>query len=191
MSNVDQETEVTRKAVAKHFLLDASGEVTDDETKAAGIRYVQISTGATFDYQISDAAKTMLAVFGAKTLATNEASQSRNNPKGAGSDQEQMEAIRNRFALLDQGEWVDRTRTPGAMVDKDTLAEAVIMVMIEDGKISEEEAQDSVKAKVRAKLEDDAAYMTTVRQHPRVTANYAKLKGRVVKTTDDLMAALG
>lgn len=190
MSNVDQETEVTRKAVAKHFLLDQGGEVTDDETKATGIRYLQISTGTQFDYQISDAAKLMLAVFGAKTLATNEASQVRNNPKGAGGDQEQMEAIRNRFALLDQGEWVDRTRTPGAMVDKDALAEAVIMVMVEDQKITEEQASGDAKAKVRQKLEDDPTYLTTVRQHPRVTANYAKIKGRVVKTTDDLMAAL-
>jgi hypothetical protein len=190
MTSTDEATEVTRKAVAKHFLLDSAGEVTEDETKATGIRYVQISTGTTFDYQVSDAAKTMLSVFGAKTLATNEASQVRNNPKGAGGDSEQMEAVRNRFALLDQGEWVDRTRTPGAMVDKDALAEAVIMVMIEDGRITEEQATEGGKAKVRQKLDDDAAYVTTVRQHPRVTANYAKIKGRVVKTTDDLMSAL-
>jgi hypothetical protein len=190
MTNVDQETEVTKRAVAKHFLLDASGDVTEDETKATGIRYLQISTGDKFDYQISEAARLMLACFGAKTLATNESSQVRNNPKGAGGDAEQMEAIRNRFALLDQGEWVDRTRTPGAVVDKDALAEAIVIVMLADGKITEDQATGDAKAKVRQKLEDDPQYQATARQHPRVTAEYAKLKGRTVKTTDDLMAAI-
>jgi hypothetical protein len=190
MTNVDEATTVTRKPVAKHFLLDAQGEVTDDETKATGIRYTQIASGEVFDYQISEAAKLMLATFGAKTLATNESSQVRNNPKGAGGDAEQMEAIKNRFALLDQGEWVDRTREGGATVNKDWLAEAIILVMLADGKITEEQASGDAKAKVRAKLEDDKAYQTTARQHPRVAAEYSKLAGRVVKTTDDLMAAI-
>jgi hypothetical protein len=145
MTNVETETNVTKKAVAKHFLLNAAGEVVENETEATGIRYQQLSTGDTFDYQISDAAKTMLAVFGAKTLATNESSQVRNNPKGAGGDAEQMEAIRNRFALLDQGEWVDRTREGGAAVNKDWLCEATIMVMIEDKKITEEQAAGDFK----------------------------------------------
>lgn len=190
MTNVDEATTVTRKAVAKHFLLDAQGEVTDDETKATGIRYQQIASGEVFDYQVSEAAKLMLATFGAKTLATNESSQVRNNPKGAGGDAEQMEAIKNRFALLDQGEWVDRTREGGATVNKDWLAEAIILVMLADGKITTEQASGDAKAKVRQKLEDDKAYQTTARQHPRVAAEYSKLAGRVVKTTDDLMAAI-
>jgi hypothetical protein len=190
MTNVDEATTVTRKAVAKHFLLDANGDVTEDETKATGIRYTQIASGETFDYQVSEAAKLMLATFGAKTLATNESSQVRNNPKGAGGDAEQMEAIKNRFALLDQGEWVDRTREGGATVNKDWLAEAIILVMLADGKITDEQAGGDAKAKVRQKLEDDKAYVTTARQHPRVAAEYSKLAGRVVKTTDDLMAAI-
>jgi len=190
MTNVDTETAVTKKAVAKHFLLNASGDVVENETDATGIRYQQLSTGDTFDYQITDAAKTMLAVFGAKTLATNESSQVRNNPKGAGGDAEQMEAIRNRFALLDQGEWVDRTREGGGAVNKDWLAEAIVLVMLEDQRITEEQAAGDAKAKVRQKLEDDAIYLKNSRQHPRVTANYAKLAGRVVKTTDDLMSAI-
>lgn len=190
MTNVDEATTVTRKAVAKHFLLDSNGEVTDDETKATGIRYHQITSGEVFDYQVSEAAKLMLATFGAKTLATNESSQVRNNPKGAGGDAEQMEAIKNRFALLDQGEWVDRTREGGATVNKDWLAEAIILVMLADGKITDAQASGDAKAKVRAKLEDDKAYQTTARQHPRVAAEYSKLAGRVVKTTDDLMAAI-
>jgi hypothetical protein len=189
MTNIDSEVVVPKKAVAKHFLLNAQGEVVENETDATGIRYTQLSTNDTFDYQISDAAKTMLAVFGAKTLATNESSQVRNNPKGAGSDAEQMEAIRNRFALLDQGEWVDRAREGGATINKDWLTEAVIQVMLEDGKITEDQAAGDAKDKIRQKVED-AAYVKIARQHPRVAANYAKLAGRTVKSTDDLMAAL-
>lgn len=190
MSNVDEDTTVVKKQVAKHSLLNAAGDVTESETEATGIRYVQVSTGETFDYQVSEAAKMMLAVFGSKTLATNESSQVRNNPKGAGSDSEQMEAIKNRFALLDSGEWVDRTREGGAAVNKDALAEAIVLVMLADGKITAEQAAGDAKDKIRQKVEDDATYVKTARQHPRVTAEYAKLVGRVVKTTDDLMAAL-
>jgi len=190
MSNVDEATTVTRKAVAKHFLLDDQGNVTEDETKATGIRYQQIASGETFDYQVSEAAKLMLATFGAKTLATNESSQVRNNPKGAGGDAEQMEAIKNRFAILDGGEWVDRTREGGATVNKDWLTEAIILVALADGKITQEQAAGDFKAKIRQKLEESADYVKTARQHPRVTAEYSKLAGRVVKTTDDLMAAI-
>lgn len=189
MSNVDEDTNVTRKAVAKHFLLDENGEVTQDETKAKGFRYHQISTGEKFDYIVTPAAMLMLACFGGKTLATNEASQVRNNPKGAGGDAEQMEAIKNRFALLDQGEWVDRTREAAAP-NLDWLAEAVVVVMLADSRITPEQAEGDAKAKVRQKLDEDAAYVKTVRQHPRVAAEYARLAGRVVKTTDDLMAAI-
>jgi hypothetical protein len=187
MSNLDEQTTVTRKAVAKHFLLDAAGEVTEDETKAKGFRYEQISTGEKFDYMVSDAAIMMLACFGGKTLATNEASQVRNG-KLAGGDAEQMEAIKNRFALLDQGEWVDRTRESAAP-NLDWLAESSIVVLLADGKITQEQVGDA-KAKIRQKLEDDPAYVKTARQHPRVAAEYARLAGRVVKTTDDLMAAI-
>lgn len=189
MSNLDEQTTVTRKAVAKHFLLDESGEVVQDETKARGFRYEQISTGEKFDYMVTPAAAMMLACFGGKTLATNEASQVRNNPKGGGGDAEQLEAIKNRFALLDQGEWVDRTREAAAP-NLDWLAEAIVSVMLADGKISEEQAAGDAKAKVRQKLDDDAGYVKTARQHPRVSAEYARLAGRVVKTTDDLMAAI-
>lgn len=189
MTNVETETAVTKKAVAKHFLLNSAGDVVENETEATGIRYQQISTGEVFDYQISDAAKLMLAVFGAKTIATNESSQVRNNPKGAGGDAEQMEAIKNRFALLDQGEWVG-AREGGAAVNKDWLAEAIILVMLADGKITPEQASGNAKDQVRTKVEEDAAYVKTARQHPRVGAEYAKLAGRVIKTTDDLMAAI-
>jgi hypothetical protein len=190
MSNIDETTSVvTKKAVAKHFLLDANGEATDDETLATGIRYYQISTGQSFDYQVSDAAKNMLAVFGAKTLATNESSQVRNNPKGAGSDSEQMEAIKNRFALLDAGEWVDRTREGGPAVNLDVMAESIVVVMLADSKLTDEQASGDAKDKIRQKLED-AEYLKVARQHPRVVAEYAKQMGRTIKTTDDLLSAL-
>lgn len=193
MSNVDEATTVTRKAVAKHYLLDNAGEVTDDETKATGFRYAQIASGEVFDYQVPNVTPgtpaAMLACFGGKTLATNESSQVRNNPKGAGGDAEQMEAIKNRFALLDSGEWVGQ-REGGATVDKDALAEATIVVMLADGKITPEQAAGDAKAKVRQKMEDDEGFVKTVRQHPRVVAEYARLKGRQVKTTDDLMSAI-
>jgi hypothetical protein len=178
----------SRKQVAKHYLLDAQGNVTEDEMQATGIRYVQLSTNDTFDYQVSETAKLALAVFGSKTLATNEASQVRNNPKGGGSDAEQMAAIRDRFTKLDAGEWVDRTREV-APPNLDAMAEAAIVVMLADSKIAADQVGD-IKAKVRQKLDDDPKYLTVLRNHPRIPGEYAKLIGRQVKTTDDLLAGI-
>lgn len=176
-----------RKQVAKHELLDSGGAVVEQEELATGIRYTLIENDQKFEFQSGlEPGKllTMLALFGAKTLATNESSQVRNNPKGAGTADEMIEAVRERFALLDSGKWVDRTREGvGAAVDKDALAEAIVRVVESEGKSID-------KAKVRAKLEDDRNYVRNSRQHPKVATEYAAIVGKPAKTTDDLIAAL-
>lgn len=186
----DGDTEVVKRKVAQHALLGADGATVDDEESAHGIRYTLLANDQAFEYKFganADADR-MLACFGAKTLATNETSQVRNNPKGAGTPDEMIEAVRERFGLLASGKWVDRTRDGvGAKVDKDALAEAICRVLVASAKKSQEEIAGGYKATIRAKLEDDAGYARAARQNPQVATEYAALVGRAVKTVDDLM----
>lgn len=185
----DGDDEVVRRKVAQHELLDATGAVTENEEDAMGIRYTLLANNAAFTWKFgenSDADR-MLAVFGAKTLATNETSQARNNSKGAASPDEQIAAVRDRFDLIQTGKWVDRTREGvGAKVDKDALAEAICRVMVASGKATQAEVDAGLKAEKRQRLEDDAAYLRTARQVPQVATEYAAIVGRATKTVDDL-----
>lgn len=181
----------TREKVAEHEFIDANGDPVDDGEQAQGYRYTLIANGDTFDWHWSMAnedEKRMLAIFGAKTLATNETSQARNNPKGAGSAAEQMEALRERFTMVRSGQWVDRTREPGvAKVDKDALAEAIVQVLIAKGKIEDNpKSIGDAKATKRAQLEDDPTYLRKSRQVPEVAIAYAAILGRQVATVEDL-----
>lgn len=182
------DVDTPRKQVAKHFLLNAAGEVVESETEATGIRYVHIGSGQTFDYQLkpgSDALR-MFALMGAKTLATNEASAVRQKEGDSG---DQVGAIRERFALIDTGVWVDRTREGGVRIDKDVLAEAAIQVLIAKGVLKDDpEVVGPAKAKMRQKFEDDPKSITVVRAVDGVAALYASLSGKATRSVDDLAA---
>lgn len=190
------ETEVSdatsKRAVAKHYLLVANGTTTEDETKATGIRYVHLSTGRTFDYQVPQAVagspQTMLSIFGAKTLATNEASAMRQKE---GDNSDQVGAIEERFALVDTGQWVDRTREGGPRTDKDLLSQAGINVMqaarVADGQAAYTAEEYAAQvASLRSKMEADAKVVTLVGKVAGVSAEYAKLAGKSTKTVSDL-----
>lgn len=178
---------------AKHELLDANGALGGEdlaEEQAHGIRYTLLANGKSFDYKfgVSGEADRMLALFGAKTLCTNETSAARNNTKGEASPDEQMAAVEERFALLSTGVWVDRTRDGvGAKLDPDALAQAIVDVLVGEGKLERDKADD-FKADRRAKIEADAAWGRKMRTFPAVATRYNEIVGRTVATVDDLMA---
>lgn len=184
------DTEVVKRKTAKHELLNAAGEVVEDEESADGIRYTLIALpDQPFSYTFGKDAQTdkFLAIFGAKTLATNESSAVRNNPKGEGSAQEQIDAVNERFALLATGKWVDRTREGvGAAVDKDVLAEAICQIKVESGQMTQEDVDARGKAACRQKLEDDKTFLAQARRVPEIAARYAQLKGKAAVTADAL-----
>jgi len=183
------DTEVVKAKVAKHELLDATGAVVEEEELATGIRYTLIANNQSFDFQSGMPAgerNTMLVLFGAKTLATNESSAMRNSTKGSATPDEQIDAVRERFALLETGKWVDRTREGvGAKIDLDALANAICNVQIAEGRYTEEEVKTSKLAATREKLENDKAWARGARQVPKFAAEYAKLKGAATKSVDD------
>lgn len=181
------DTEPARKKVADHYLIDANGAKVEDEELATGIGYQIVGTAKSFEFQVGGAAgqpATMLAVFGAKTLATNESSAARNRKEDPADAEGQMEAVRERFTLIGTGKWVDRTRDGvGAKIDLDALAGAIVDVATAAGKAAD-------YAAFRQKLEEDPAFKKMVRQVPAIATAYAARVGRQSKTLDDVLGAI-
>jgi hypothetical protein len=194
MTNTDVATKTKKERVAKHEYLGQDGALVDNEEEAFGTRYTLIGVDEPFEWNFSEAsedARRMLAIFGAKTLQTNESSGVRNNEKL--SDEEsgpeaQMAAIKERFALIADGQWADRTREGGVAVriDKDALAHAICLVLVSEGKKTQADIDSGHKAKVRQKLEDDPQFVKKSRQVPQVSTEYAKLVGKATASVDDL-----
>jgi len=182
--NTQVDTEVSERRVAKHSLLNKQGEAVEDFEEATGIRYQDIASGVTFDYQLkgdSDALR-MLALFGARTLATNEASAARQK------DGDQIEAIKARFALIDSGTWVDRTREGGPRLDHAKLATAVVNVFTNAGKAPADPA--AAIEKLLKNWAEDPKKASIAHSVPGVRDEYAKLTGKTTRTVDDLMAQI-
>ncbi len=185
----ETETEEGRKQVAEHVLLDASGNEADTEENATGIRYKLLENSKTFEWQwaqATDAERQMLAIFGAKTLATNVTSAARNNKKNPADADTQFNELTERFNLIRSGQWIDRSREPGVpAIDKDKLAQAIAQVMLAGGKIAQSDLETTVAEK-RKRLEDEKGYATFVRTNPQVAAAYNSLAARKVADINDL-----
>lgn len=190
MTDVNQangggETDVVRQKVAKHELLDNQGNVVENEEEATGARYTLIANGGTVEYQYGQNADVdrMLAIFGAKTLMTNESSQARNNPKGDQGPDAQIAAVKERFEFMTrESKWLDRTRTGiETAINLDALADAIVSVQ---PKLD--------KAAVRQRVQDDKPYRLMAYRVPEVASEYIKIVGRGNrKTVDDLAAGFG
>lgn len=179
----DVQTSKKRK-LAEHSYIDLQGNEVEQVEQATGIHYLHIAAGSEFEYQIPGAVagspQTMLAAFGGRTLATNEASQVKQK-HGAKADP--VANIRERFDGINSGTWVDRTRE-GFTVNLDALTQALIDAMVADGK----PAPDAIKT--RQQLEADKALVKAVRSNPKVTARYAEIVGRSQSSLDELGALL-
>lgn len=187
------ETKSGRK-VAEHSYLDAAGNVVETEEQATGIRYHIISTGDTFDFQTGGKPGeplTMLAVFGAKTLATNEASAFKQSTKSPttpnGHYDGAIDAISERFKMIESGTFVDRSRdgVGGPKWDLDALAEAMCIVLVSSGEATQEQIDRGGKAKVREKLESKE-WLAKAKKNPAVVVEYQRLAGKSVTSAAEL-----
>jgi hypothetical protein len=188
-SDVDEK----RERVAEHYYLASDGAVLGDdagEESAEGYRYVLIGVSDPLDWkwdEANESERKMFAVFGAKTLATNESSQLRNNKKKADSEKTaaaQMQAVKDRFALIRGGQWVDRTREGGPRIDLDVQAQAIVAIKIRDGKANAADG-DKLVAETRIKL-NDPEYLKKSRSVPAVTEKYNELRGVATVSVNDL-----
>jgi hypothetical protein len=133
MTNVETTgTESTkRKGVAKHEFIDAAGNVVGI-SQGVGIKYTDKASGKAFSFPIPGAqpgtALTMLALFGAKTKATNETSRLRNGDAGVTDPDEQIAALQDAFTQIGNNVWRESAvgEGTGSRADKPTLAAALI-----------------------------------------------------------------
>lgn len=184
-----------RKAVAKHELVDANAGVVDNEESARGIKYTLLNSGKSYTWtfdEANDNERRMLALFGAKTLATNLTSQVRQKLGDKASDEDQLNAVVERFGDIRNGTWVDRTREGGVgrAIDKGLLAQAMGNAQLAAGKLTQDQL-DAYVIKALEKLEEDAAFVRKARQVPQVADEYIRLVGKPVTTAtlDDLELA--
>jgi hypothetical protein len=124
--------EVKRESIALHELISAPGGEHTDIQSAVGIRYTDKASKTAFEYIIPGAQPgtplTMLALFGAKTKATNETSRVRN---GAGGDTTaQMEALDEVFESITNGVWREKAEGGGGTrTDKELLAQVLVEML--------------------------------------------------------------
>jgi hypothetical protein len=198
----------SRDRVAKHEYLDAEGNVVESEEAAEGYRYSMDGDDAdnplVFEWYWAEAnpiEQRMVAIFGVKTLATNESSQLRNNLKyktkaadgswvysDEASQENQMAAVKDRFAFMrkDPPQWMDRTREgPAVRIDKQALAEALCEVLVREGKKTQADIDQGHLSKVIQKFEDDPSFVKKARSVPAVQEAYAKRIGRATASLDD------
>ena len=171
-----------REAVAKHELIAAAGGPHVAITEATGIRYTDRKSGQAFEYILKDAtpgtALTMLALFGAKTKATNEASRVRNGD-GGGTD-EQMEAIDEVFANLDKGIWREKAEGGGgSRTDKRLLAEILVTAL-------GERAQGTIDT-YQHRLETEEGYLKKVMGNDAIKTEYRKRADKTGVAVDALV----
>jgi hypothetical protein len=190
MTDTSVVVESAKRKVAEHGLVDAAGSPVDDFEDAHGITYKDLGSGAALTYiPTKPDSIRMYAIFGMRTLATNEASAARNGRDADGK--EQVESIQARFDYVDStGEWVDRTREGGPKWDQPTLATAAVNVLIATKRIKkdDEDAKGKAYAKFVESMAADPAKVAAIRQVEGVEAEYRKLRGKSAGSVDDLMA---
>ena len=183
------------KRVAEHRYIGIDGKLLEgDDDKielAAGIFYKDVATGESTSFLIPGIEPGtplgMLAVFGGKTLATNSASQSRQARAAGTSTKGNVEAVNDRFAELQPGQWALPTEGPrGPRIDLETLELAIIEVLEAEGVDA-----SGVPARIARAQDDDAsdeekAYPKVAMRNQKVSAAYYKLKGRDEPDASDL-----
>ncbi len=170
-----------KTAVAKHELIAAPGGEHTAIDLATGIRYTDLASGDVFEYMVPEAkagtALTMLALFGAKTKATNEASRVRNGEKGTTA--EQMEAIDEVFANITKGVWREKAEGGGgSRTDKRVLAQVLIDAL-------GERAQGTVDT-YQNRLETEDGYLKKVMGNDAIKTAYRKAVGKTGPAIDTL-----
>lgn len=171
------------RKVAEHGYVDADGNEVDTIDQATGISYTHVRDGWDFTWQVPSATPgdptTLIAIFGAKTLATNTTSSARQR----GEDEHQ--ALVDRFDNVDKGVWRERAEgaTRGPKYDKDVLAQVLIAQFAADGQQAKGDVAHyrqrlndrSYYAQVRANVKVMAAYMAEMAKRGAATAGTGSL----------------
>lgn len=177
----EADTEVARKKIAERDWIDGEGKPVDEEAAVAA-RYTFLADGksATFEPKTEDAATRMLAIFGAQTLMGN-LTNTWKTEKGDRAESP-IDVIGERFALLADGKWIDRTAgAVGARVDKDALVAAYV-------EYAHEKGQEKDPVAVLEKITDNPALIKQLRSIPEVLAKYTARVGKPAKSAEEILS---
>lgn len=170
-----------RDSVAKHELIATAGGEHVAINEAVGIRYIDKASGEKFEYIIPGAQAgtplTMLALFGAKTKATNEASRVRNGD--GGDTTAQLEAIDEVFANIDKGVWREKAEGGGGTRTDKALLATVLVEALGD------KAQGTVDT-YQHRLETEEAYYKKVWSNESIKSEYKRRAGKTGPAVDSL-----
>lgn len=183
-----------RKTVSKRAFLNTDGTEAERIEEATGARYTLLGTAAGekhFDQQFGQAGAfaTMCAIFGFHTKVGNVANTVLNDKEEPGTPDDAATAIAEFVSKAQAGTWAERQEGgPGARIDKQALAGAIVEVAAAAGKTVE-------LATIMQRLEEGwternlsaAAYTRQTRQVPEVAAAYAARVGKATKTVSDLL----
>jgi hypothetical protein len=177
-----------RAQIATHEFIDATGAVQETIELATGIKYTDKATGESFVYQIPDAVAgsplTMLAVFGAKTKATNSASAARQaRDRDATFSQTDVEYVNAVFADIVTGQW----EKPSEGSKREPKYDLDILTGVICDVIKAATGKEQDPAKLREKLETDLKYRRGAVARQDVQDAYRKAAGREDKPADTLL----
>lgn len=177
-----------REQIATHEFIDATGAVQESIESATGIKYTDKATGKSFVYQIPNAVAgsplTMLAVFGAKTKATNSASAARQaRDRDSTFTQDDIEYVTAVFADIQPGQW----EKPGEGSKREPKYDLNVLTQVICDIIATATGKQQDPAKLREKLETDLKYRRGALARQDVRDAYAKAVGREDKPADTLL----
>jgi hypothetical protein len=179
-----ESTTKKRAAIASRDLVDASGAIVTDPTKATGARYTYLATGTSAERQWGQGAGSaivMCANMGWLTKIGNEVNSVKQADDYDGVSDPMIDA-KEFDAGLDNGIWREAGEgaARGPKYDKDVLAGALLATLTADG------LAKSDLPGYRARL-DDKSYYAKVRANTKVMAQYYKdlaAKGGEQPSTD-------
>lgn len=177
-----------RETIATHEYIDANGAVQERIEDATGIKYTDKATGKSFVYQIPDAVagevSTMLAIFGAKTKATNSASAARQaRDRDATFTQDDIDYVSSVFADIQTGQW----EKPGEGSKREPKYDLDILTGVICDVIKAATGKEQDPVKLREKLETDLKYRRGAVARQDVQDAYRKAAGREDKPADTLL----
>jgi hypothetical protein len=186
----DQGDTGSRKRVSKREFLH-NGQEVDRIEEASAARYTLLGDGGgnCDSPELGQPGKlaTMCAIFGFHTKVGNVANTVLNNKEDPGTTADAKAAIDEFIAMASSGTWAERaTGAPGAAIDKDALAGAIVAVAMASGKVTADQ-EGATYAKVRGRLDNEPAYVRAARQVPDVAREYATRVGKASKSIDDLI----
>jgi len=179
-------TDTTTNAVAekramraKHeFIAEPKGEAVSIDA-AKGIRYTDLETNGVFEYLIPDGApRLMLALFGAKTKATNETSRVRQTKGQTGTGADQLEALDEVFESITNSVWREQAEGGGGSRTDRGLLATVLLEMLGT-------AAKGDHAFYVNRLTSDVAYLRQVLKSDAGT-EYRKRAGKAGPAVTDL-----